>query len=153
MRNEAYLPGISPTLYFELIHQLRKCGDMRDPDEIIALAIKSWLAEHIGNPGRRGYQWKELFLPDGSDLRMRYRGVWYYARVEGDELMYGGEALSPREWMELITGSIRNPWRDLWIRRSFHDTWARASAWREQNRDHPRPPGTERRIKGRRRSD
>lgn len=38
--------------------------------------------------GGKGYQWKDLFLPDGTDLRMRYKGVDYYAKVEGDKLTY-----------------------------------------------------------------
>jgi hypothetical protein len=57
---------------------------MRTPDQIVGLAIKSWLATNCGVRSGRGYQWKQLFLPDGTDLRMRYRGAYYYAKVEGD---------------------------------------------------------------------
>jgi hypothetical protein len=41
---------------------------------------------------------------------MRYRRVWYYAAVEGDQLVYAGEPVSPREWALLVSGTVRNPW-------------------------------------------
>jgi hypothetical protein len=79
---------------------------------------------------RGGYQWKELFLPDGTELRIRYRRAYNYARVDGDQLKYAGEAVSPRDWALMLTGSVRNPWRDIWIRCGVNDAWTRALAWR-----------------------
>lgn len=153
MKNQTIPLGVSCRLYFDLVDRLRKNNDPCTPEAAAALAIKAWLAEHYGNPGRRGYQWKELFLPDGTDLRMRYLRTWYFARIEGDELSYAGEAMSPLEWTCAVTGTVRNPWRDIWIRRSFHDSWLRADQWREQNRAAPLTSGAERRVRARRRTD
>ena len=46
-------------------------------------ALKAWLASRHGQSSG-GYQWTELFLPDGTELRIRYRGAYNYARVDGD---------------------------------------------------------------------
>lgn len=145
MANEAFSLEVPTRIYLDLAYQLRRSGDMRTPDEIVGLALKSWLAAHCGARSGRGYQWKQLFLPDGSDLRMRYRGAWYYAKVEGD--------LSPREWGLLVTGTVRNPWRDVWIRRGITESWTRAAVWRSQSGSARIDPHTERRRHARRRTD
>jgi hypothetical protein len=69
---------------------------------------------------------------------MRYRGTWYYATVERDQLMYAGEPVSPRGWGLMVTGGVRNAWRDIWIRRSANECWTRAAAWRSTHAG-PRP--------------
>jgi hypothetical protein len=118
---------------------------------LVALAIRTYLANHFRKPLDRGDQWKTLFLPEGADLRMRYMGTWYYAKIEGDALMYCGEPMSPREWTLYVTGSIRNAWRDVWIRRSVTECWTRALMWREQYSR--KRPSEERRSLSRRASD
>lgn len=154
MRNEAIAVGVPTKVYLDLAFQLRKSGDLRSPDQVVPLAIKSWLAGRVGKAGGQGYQWKDLFLPDGTDLRMRYRGVWHYASVEGDRLMYSGEPVSPREWGLIVTGNVRNPWRDVWIRRSVSDTWTRASASHVAPSAHEAAaPGADRRRGARRITD
>lgn len=154
MQNEAIPVGVPTNVYLDLAFQLRKSGDLRSPDQVVALAIKSWLASRVGKLSGQGYQWKELFLPDGTDLRMRYRGVWHYASVEGDRLMYSGEPVSPREWGLMVTGNVRNPWRDVWIRRSIRDCWTRASASRAApSAREAGVPGADRRRTARRMTD
>lgn len=133
-RKQAVALEVNGRLYFDLVDFLRQNGDPRSPDDVAALAIKSWMAEHGGAGGRRGYQWKELFLPDGTELRMRYLGICYFARVEGNDLKYGCESLSPLEWTRVITGTVRNPWRDIWIRRDYRQSWMRAAQWRNDCR-------------------
>lgn len=51
-------------------------------------------------------------------LHEYYRGAYYYAKVEGDRLMYNYEPISPREWTLLVTGTVRKAWGDIWIRRA-----------------------------------
>jgi hypothetical protein len=154
MRNEAIAAGVPTKVYLDLAFHLRKNGDLRSPDQVVALAIKAWLASRAGKLSGQGYQWKDLFLPDGTDLRMRYRGVWHYASVDGDRVMYGGEPVSPREWGLMVTGNVRNPWRDVWIRRSISDAWTRASALREApSAREVAAPGADRRRTARRATD
>lgn len=154
MENEALSVKVPAKVYLDLVFQLRKNGDLRAPDEVVALAIRHWLSSRCGRPWGLGYQWRDLFLPDGTDLRMRYRGAWHYAKVQGDQLLYVGEpVLSPREWALLVTGTVRNPWRDVWIRKSVSDAWSRAADCRAAPVD-PDPQLTgERRRQSRRSTD
>lgn len=57
MENEAFGWRVLGPLYMDLSFVLNQTGDARRPEEVIALAVKSWLAERRGNPSSRGYQW------------------------------------------------------------------------------------------------
>jgi hypothetical protein len=153
MQKEAVALELPGSVYLDLAFQLRKCGDMRTVEDVVCIAVKSWIAAHLANPGGRGYQWKDLFLPDGTELRMRYKRVYYYAVVERDELMYGGESFTPRGWSLFVTGTVRNPWRDIWIRRSVRECWTRASTWRTENGARAAARNIERRLQPRRCTD
>src|SRR5471030_2853113 len=77
MRNEALCVEVSSRLYLDLIRQLSKSGDMRTPRDIVNLAVRTWLVAHLNRPSGRGYQWKALFLPAGTELRLRYQRICY----------------------------------------------------------------------------
>lgn len=64
----------------------------------------------------RGYQWKSLFLPEGTVLRSWSYGEHNYARVEGDRIMHQGRAVSPNQFARLFTRTTRNAWFDLSVR-------------------------------------
>ncbi len=152
MQNEAISVQVPHQVYLDLAFKLRNMGDTRDPDEAVVAALKAWLA------GRQqtlqgGYQWKELFLPDGTELRLRYRGAYNYASVDGDQLKYAGEVVSPRDWALMVTGSVRNPWRDIRIRCGVNEAWTRASAWRVAAPYSPILAHTDRRRRTRRVTD
>ena len=80
----------------------------------------------------RGYQWKSLFLPDGTEVRMQYKGEWYYAGVDGDQLLYEGDATTPRRLANYVAQSSRNAWRDLWIKRPGDAEWRLADDLRDE---------------------
>ena len=128
-QNEAISVEVPHKVYLDLAFQLRNSGDTRGPDEVVVAALKAWLAYRHGK-STGGFQWRELFLPDGTEMRIRYRGAYYYARIDGDQLKYAGEVVSPRDWALMVTGTVRNPWRDIWIRRGVNECWTRASSWR-----------------------
>ncbi|WP_377704541.1 hypothetical protein [Pseudoduganella sp. UC29_71] len=153
MENEAFGWRVLGPLYLDLSFVLQQSGDTRKPEEVIALAVKSWLAERRGNPASRGYQWKELFLPHGTELRMRYLGIDYYAKVENDKIMYAGEIVTPRDWCLMVTGTVRNAWRDIWIRRSVNECWTHAALWRTASKVRPVLPYADRRQRQRRTTD
>ena len=94
MKNKAIDVEIPITLWSDLSFALLRSNDTRKVDEVVAIAIRNYLANHLAKPTGRGYQWKTLFLPEGTDLRMRYLGSWYYAKIEGDSLMYACESVS-----------------------------------------------------------
>jgi hypothetical protein len=48
---------------------------------------------------------------------------------------------------------VRNPWRDIWIRRAINECWTRASMWRTGSSYSPLLLNAERRRHARRMSD
>ncbi|MDB5909259.1 MAG: hypothetical protein JWP34_3373 [Massilia sp.] len=127
MNAAASLPVDTDTL-IALFSHLRDTGSELSLAEATALAIRDWLADdsRLANAsqaspsgsarGYRGYQWKELFLPDGTDVRMRCDGDVHHARVCGDAIVFNGRRVSPRQLTIGIAGDGRNAWRDLSLR-------------------------------------
>ncbi len=114
--------------FLRVVDLLRKNGSMSDPVEVISLAIDYWLDNSAWKPEDlipgiplaatdRGYVWKHLFLPHGTVVRMKYQGQFHYAKIEGDHLVFDGQPTTPSEFANRVTGTSRNAWRDLWIKR------------------------------------
>ena len=105
---------------------------------VVGEAITAWLGRHgpaagtAAPPIERGYQWKMLFLPDGSRLRLLFQGDYFYAEVVGDKLMYRGMVLSPAALVNLVEGGVRNAWREVWLRRPGDHRWHLANDVRQQ---------------------
>ena len=106
-----------------LISQLKLRGGTLDIADAVTSAINLWLREQGklsagSDPASvRGYQWKSLFLPDGTELRSWSYGEHNYARVVGDEIIHKGKAVSPNQFAQAFARSFRNAWTDLYIRR------------------------------------
>lgn len=152
MKNEAITVNVPPLLYLDLAAHLRKSGDSRTPGDLVAVALKNWLNSRVQKE-RLGYQWRNVFLPDGTELRMRYQGVYYYASIRRDQLVYCGDVVSPRAWALMVTGTVRNAWRDVWIRRSYHEMWTQAATWRTKKSTRSTSLDADRRHRRRRSSD
>lgn len=92
--------------------------------DVASQAIRAWLAANAdqchderGAAGAAaGYQWKELFLPEGTELRMTFNGEAHHARVRGDAIVHRGRRVSPRQLTIAVAGDGRSAWRDLWLR-------------------------------------
>ena len=86
-----------------LVDFLREQDSDLDPVIAVQNAIDYWLdnaswkPELLPPPGSdaRGYNWKSVFLPHGTEIRMRYRSAYKYAKVEGDEILYEGQPTTP----------------------------------------------------------
>jgi len=136
MKTQISVP-VATEQFIELIDFLRDKGDMRDPVLAVADAIDYWMMnadfkpELLRQAAGRGYQWKGLFLPDSTELRMQYKGEYHYARVDGDQLLYQGEATTPASLANTVAGSSRNAWRDLWIKRPADVEWHLADDLRQ----------------------
>ncbi len=137
MKTQISIP-IDTELFLGLVDFLRSNGDARDPVAAISNAIDywmdnaSWKPELLTKSASRGYQWKNLFLPDRTEVRMQYKGVYSYAKVEEDELVYNGHPISPGNLANTITSSSRNAWRDLWIKRPSDTDWCLADDLRSK---------------------
>jgi len=135
--NAPTLDCIPPATYQALQDHLRRSRSPLSPAEATDRAIRQWITQESATVTPiRGYQWKCLFLPDTSGLRMVYDGDTYYAKVVGEEIMYRGRPVSPRQLTIEIAGDGRNAWRDLWILLPGEKNWACAARLRErmQNR-------------------
>lgn len=128
-------------LFLTLVDFLRSNGDPRDPVDVVSSAVEYWLdnaswkKELLTTSSTRGYQWKSLFLPDATEIRMQYKGTYFYAKVEGDEIIYDGKPISPGSLANTIASSSRNAWRDLWIKRPKDSEWRLADECRGDGQD------------------
>jgi hypothetical protein len=117
---------------------LRETGSALSVREAATMAINQWIAAERGQFTRttptptRGYQWKTLFLPDGTELRVVHAGQAYHARVEGDEILYRQRPVSPRQFIQAVAGEGRNAWRDVSILLPGQLMWRAASLLRRQ---------------------
>lgn len=81
-------------------------------------------------PSEAGYQWKEVFLPEGTRLRASFGHQQYFATVEGTEIKYGKHAVSPSCFANLQGSGNRNAWKAIWLRLPGSDAWLLADVCR-----------------------
>ena len=128
-------------LLTELLDFLDHSDDEQDPSEAAVSALRAWLdqkrqpqAAESAQPLLRGYMWKSLFLPEGTQMRMFLRGDHDYAVVVGDRLMHRNRAVSPNQFANSFDGCVRNAWRDVSIRMPGEKSWKYADARRRELR-------------------
>lgn len=139
--------ALPPSALLALREHLSFSDSKLSVEQAVVLAIREWLANSGASTDSastgmlRGYQWKTVFLPGATQLRMMYDETNYYAKVVGDAIMYHNRPVSPREFTMAIAGSGRNAWRDLWIRFPESHRWKRAQICRlEQEKQNKLPP-------------
>lgn len=106
-------------------------------DDFVAELIQRWLAietERLAlrqnGPAIRGFQWKNVFLPDGTNLRTTYRQTAEFAKVIGNRICAdGGGALTPSQFANQHAKG-RNAWRFVWLRFPGDEQWVRAADYR-----------------------
>ncbi|NVM75702.1 hypothetical protein FHW83_001489 [Duganella sp. SG902] len=114
---------VDTDLLLQLISHLKIRGGAQDVSEAVNSAIVLWLreqsqlAKNCDPASVRGYQWKSLFLPEGTEIRSWSYGEHNYARVVGDEIIHKGKAVTPNQLAQSFARSMRNAWMDLSVRR------------------------------------
>lgn len=79
--------------------------------------------DSFGNP-TRGIQWGQLFLPNGTQIRMTYSGDAHYGEIRHEKLVLENEAVTPSEFASRVANNTsRNAWRDLYIKFPGKGTW------------------------------
>ncbi|XLZ69495.1 hypothetical protein ABT364_23630 [Massilia sp. SR12] len=115
----------------------------RSAGELAALAIEEWLARAAGGgkPGirLRGYQWKTVFLPEGTQLRAWNRSGFAYAEVIGDAIMHLNEPVSPHEFICRCKGISRSAWAEVSLLFPDENQWKRATTQRRELARLPAP--------------
>ena len=95
------------------------------------VAVVDFEAE-FGDP-KGGYHWAPLFLPNGTLIRMEYKKEISDAAVRNNKIEYKGEYFSPSELACVIaSGTSRNAWRDLLIKRPGDTDWCLADDLRRR---------------------
>jgi hypothetical protein len=125
-------------LQYANAHQAEPCAG-----ELAAIAIEEWLARAEGviapRIRRHGYQWKSVFLPEGTQLRAWNRTGFAYAEVIGDHIVHLGEAVSPHEFICRCKGISRSAWAEVALLFPGENHWKRADDHRRALARQPEP--------------
>jgi hypothetical protein len=82
-------------------------------------------------PPHKGYHWQNVFLANGTRLRMTYGGKPHFAEIRHQKLVYEGQEHSPSEFARRVANNTnRNAWRDIWIKRPSDRDWTFADSLR-----------------------
>ena len=129
---------ISLKVYHQLIGAAQKTGYQKEDWEIAAEAIDEWMRRHdpdaLAMTVATGYQWKNLFLPNGTLLRTVFGGKNHHCLVEGDRILYKEHAVSPTGFANAVGGIRRNAWRCIWILFPDSKDWKLADTLRPRER-------------------
>jgi len=104
--------------------------------EVVDEAVKTWMdsfqaeKELSEASSLNGYQWKHLFLPEGTRLRTICDGAHHIAHVEGCKLLYEGRVCSPSQFVNGIHESCRNAWKTIWVLMPNETEWKLANEYR-----------------------
>jgi len=134
------VPARTVELVFNFI---KHRGIDKQMEEIVNDAIIYWLnnaawkAELYGksdvtNLTKQGYNWKNIFLPHGTKIRMKYMTEFYYAEVVDDKIIHNNKPTSPSDFTFRVTGTSRNAWRDISIQFPGEFGWKSADELRKE---------------------
>ncbi|MCC6069885.1 hypothetical protein ACFSQU_03000 [Massilia sp. GCM10020059] len=134
---QAFHLPIEDFLKLEL-HLMESRPDAK-PEAFVADLVRRWiaidtqrLALRKNGPPMRGFQWKNVFLPEGTRLRTSYRHAAEFAKVVGDHIVSDeGARLTPSLFANRHTKG-RNAWRFVWLRFPGDDYWSRATDCRRR---------------------
>lgn len=130
-RQPVYLP-ISDFLQLEF-HLFETRPDVK-PEAFVTELVQRWLAVEMerlalrmNGRAMRGFQWKNIFLPDGTSLRTSYCDTVEFAKVAGDHIVTDdGVSLTPSLFANRRANG-RNAWRFVWLRFPGDEHWIRAA--------------------------
>jgi hypothetical protein len=138
---QTHIP-ISLDVYDQLQSASCNTGYEKEDWEIASEAIDEWVRRHDPNSlpvsAHAGYQWKRLFLPDGTVLRTVFGGKNYHCMVEGDRIVYDKRTVSPSGFANAVGGIRRNAWKSTWILFPDSKDWKLADSLRTWAQPRPR---------------
>jgi hypothetical protein len=135
-----YLPS---EVYLELINRTGEPCYGSKSEQALCTLIRKWIAGPAGEPETRadaaavdkqGYQWKQVFLPDGTELRATFQGRSTYAKVEGEKIIRNGEPITPSQLANANGCGTRNAWKAIWLKFPGTSKWELATRCRMNSR-------------------
>ena len=128
------------TDFMNLEFHLMETRPGSNPEAFVIELVQRWLAMDMerlalrrNGSAIRGFQWKNVFLPDGTRLRTSYQGVSEFAKVVDDRILSDdGESLTPSQFANRHANG-RNAWRFIWIRFPGDAHWIRAIDHRQRS--------------------
>lgn len=105
-------------------------------EDIVCDAVRAWMKPAPATPqqaaagGEAGYQWKEVYLPEGTRLRASFGRQPWFAVVEDAEIKYGEHAISSSCFANLYGSGNRNAWKAVWLRLPGSEEWLLADVCR-----------------------
>jgi len=131
--------AVPSELYSALV--VRFAGVQTDVDAAIKSAIAEYLdrtkpaapVEPVADAEPvKGYKWANVFLPNGTEIKMTYRDKEHHATVAKEKVRYKGRYYSPSRFaFQAAAKTSRNAWRDLWIKRPGDADWKLADDLRQ----------------------
>lgn len=110
-------------------------------EPIICEAIRRYMhppaapaREQTSTTSDAGYQWKQVYLPDGTRLRASFGGQPHFATVTGTEIKSGDLALTPSGFANLYGSGNRNAWKAVWLRFPGNEQWVLADVCRAKQK-------------------
>ncbi|MGW8394798.1 hypothetical protein [Pseudoduganella sp. HUAS MS19] len=147
-------PTISIPVTFKVFEDLCRFLDGSTVSEEVAVvaskAITAWIEQQSLPPPEEspaflgGYQWKHVFLPEGTKLRVIVKRKTFHALVVGDHIIFNGHATSPACLVNQLASTKRNAWKHIWLLLPGATQWQLAQSMREDPLG-PKPPQHRRR--------
>lgn len=142
MKNSFVSIPVPTALFLDLTGLLSEISAQKDPVEVIEEAISywmdnaSWKGEDMGDTQRfsekeAGYMWKSIFLPDSTQVEVRYKGKVYSAIIREQALHYNGKSTTPAQLVNAVSGTSLNAWLYVWVKRPGDKSWILADNLRK----------------------
>ncbi len=112
------------------------------PDAFVTDLVNRWLAVEMERlslrergQAMRGFQWKNVFLPEGTALRTSYCNTVEFAKVVGNQIVTDDdEKMTPSQFANQHANG-RNAWRFVLLRFPGNDYWIRAGTCRMRHHE------------------
>lgn len=125
-------------IFISLVDQVGEGWFGPKTEAVLCQLIRDWVARQSGAPGLpepddaapaappdvgKGYQWKQLFLPNGTELRATFGGKSTYAQVRDEVILSDGVPTTPSRLANTNGCGTRNAWHNIWLRFPGESTW------------------------------
>lgn len=137
-KQAVYIPTLD---YLDLEFFLMDTRPGVKPGDFVAELVKRWLATEKARlalrngQAMRGFQWKDVFLPEGTALRTSYCDMVEFAKVVGDRIVSDDNTLMTPSLFANRHAKGRNAWRFVWLRFPGNDYWIRAGHCRTHSEE------------------